>query len=57
LRARSERNFDRSVAGVFTRGEEVGFIGAIHLARSKLLPPDATVISVCRALYCPRQLP
>jgi putative aminopeptidase FrvX len=24
----------------------VGFIGAIHLARSKVLPPDATVISL-----------
>lgn len=46
LRALSERNFGGSVAGVFTRAEEVGFIGAIHLARSKLLPPDATVISL-----------
>ena len=35
-----------SVAGVFTRAEEVGFIGAIHLARSKLLPSDATIISL-----------
>jgi putative aminopeptidase FrvX len=46
LRTLSERNFDRSVAGVFTRAEEVGFIGAIHLARSKLLPSDATIISL-----------
>jgi putative aminopeptidase FrvX len=35
-----------SVAGVFTRAEEVGFIGAIHLAKSKVLPLDATVISL-----------
>jgi len=46
LRTLSERDFDRSIAGVFTRAEEVGFIGAIHLARSKLLPPNATVISL-----------
>jgi putative aminopeptidase FrvX len=35
-----------SVAGVFTRAEEVGFIGAIHLAKSKVLPFDATIISL-----------
>ena len=46
LRILSERNFDRSVAGVFTRAEEVGFIGAIHLAKSKLLPSEATIVSL-----------
>jgi putative aminopeptidase FrvX len=46
LRTLAEKNFERSIAGVFTRAEEVGFIGAIHLARSKVLPPDATVISL-----------
>jgi putative aminopeptidase FrvX len=34
------------VLGVFTRAEEVGFIGAIQLAKSKVLPPDITVISL-----------
>ena len=33
-------------AGLFSRAEEVGFIGAIQLARSGLLPKDATVISL-----------
>jgi putative aminopeptidase FrvX len=32
--------------GIFTRAEEVGFIGAIQLAKSKLLPPDTTVVSL-----------
>jgi putative aminopeptidase FrvX len=46
LRILSERASTGLVAGVFTRAEEVGFIGAIHLARSKLLPSDATIISL-----------
>ena len=46
LRTLSERASSGSVAGVFTRAEEVGFIGAIHLAQSKLLPLDATIISL-----------
>src|ERR1700741_3571595 len=46
LRTLAERNFARSIRAFFTRAEEVGFIGAIHLARSKLLPPDATIISL-----------
>lgn len=32
--------------GLFTRAEEVGFIGAIHLAKSGDLPRDITVISL-----------
>ena len=32
--------------GIFTRAEEVGFWGAIQLARSGLLPKDITVFSV-----------
>jgi putative aminopeptidase FrvX len=36
----------RSVYGVFTRAEEVGFIGAIHMAKSRQLPPDVTVVSL-----------
>jgi endoglucanase len=35
-----------SVYGVFTRAEEVGFIGAIQLAKSRKLPPDVTVVSL-----------
>jgi endoglucanase len=35
-----------SVYGVFTRAEEVGFIGAIQLAKSGRLPPDVTVVSL-----------
>jgi putative aminopeptidase FrvX len=32
--------------GLFTRAEEVGFIGAIHLAKSGVLPKTTTVISL-----------
>jgi putative aminopeptidase FrvX len=46
LRTLSANGSAASVAGVFTRAEEVGFIGAIHLAKSKLLPFDATIISL-----------
>jgi putative aminopeptidase FrvX len=46
LRTLSRMDFGGSVAGVFTRAEELGFIGAIHLARSKRLPFEATVISL-----------
>jgi putative aminopeptidase FrvX len=35
-----------SVYGVFTRAEEVGFIGAVQLAKSKLLPQGVTVVSL-----------
>jgi putative aminopeptidase FrvX len=35
-----------SVFGVFTRAEEVGFIGAIELAKAKRLAPELTVISL-----------
>jgi putative aminopeptidase FrvX len=31
---------------LFTRAEEVGFVGAIHLAKSKVLPQDLTIISL-----------
>lgn len=32
--------------GVFTRGEEVGFAGAIQLARSDRISPDVTIVSL-----------
>ena len=37
---------DASVYGLFTRAEEVGFAGAIHLAKSGNLPSDVTVLSL-----------
>jgi putative aminopeptidase FrvX len=46
LRTLAQTDFAGSLAGVFTRAEEVGFIGAIHLARSRLLPLKATIISL-----------
>lgn len=46
LKSLSATGSRQPVAGVFTRAEEVGFIGAIHLAMSKLLPSDVTVISL-----------
>ena len=35
-----------AVYGLFTRAEEVGFVGAIQLARSEVLPRDVTVVSL-----------
>jgi endoglucanase len=32
--------------GLFTRAEEVGFVGAIQLARSNVLPRDVTIVSL-----------
>lgn len=45
------RELDRTGAdceawGIFTRAEEVGFIGAIELAKSGLLPKSVTVVSL-----------
>jgi endoglucanase len=37
---------EASVYGLFTRAEEVGFVGAIHLAKSGDLPRDVTVLSL-----------
>ena len=37
---------EASVYGLFTRAEEVGFIGAIHLAKSGRLPRDLTIVSL-----------
>jgi endoglucanase len=46
LRDLSAARAAASVYGVFTRAEEVGFIGAIQLAKSRTLPSDVTVISL-----------
>jgi endoglucanase len=35
-----------TVCGLFTRAEEVGFIGAIHLAKSGRLRKDTTIVSL-----------
>ena len=35
-----------SCLGLFTRAEEVGFIGAIRLAQARLIPKEATLISL-----------
>jgi len=32
--------------GIFTRAEEVGFVGAVHLAKSKRLPKDICFVSL-----------
>lgn len=37
---------EASCYGLFTRAEEVGFIGAIHLAQSGELPREVTVVSL-----------
>ena len=41
-----ESRSSASVLGVFTRAEEVGFIGAIELARARQLDPELTVFSL-----------
>src|SRR5436190_15476570 len=35
-----------TVYGLFSRAEEVGFVGAIHLAKGARVPKDVTIISV-----------
>ena len=35
-----------AVYGIFTRAEEVGFVGAIQLAKAEVLPRDVTVVSL-----------
>lgn len=37
---------EASVYGLFTRAEEVGFVGAIQLARSERLPKSVTIVSL-----------
>ncbi len=37
---------EATVYGLFTRAEEVGFIGAIHLAKSGLLSRELTIVSL-----------
>ena len=37
---------EATVYGLFTRAEEVGFVGAIQLARSKRIPLELTIVSL-----------
>jgi endoglucanase len=42
----AELDAEATVYGLFTRAEEVGFVGAIQLAKSKRLPQDVTIVSL-----------
>jgi endoglucanase len=42
----AESDAEATVYGLFTRAEEVGFIGAIQLAKSKRVPQDVTIVSL-----------
>lgn len=42
----AERDAEATVYGLFTRAEEVGFVGAIQLAKSKRVPQDVTIVSL-----------
>lgn len=46
LRELERTGAECSVYGLFTRAEEVGFIGAIHLAKSERLPKSVIVVSL-----------
>jgi endoglucanase len=46
LRELEQTSAECSVYGLFTRAEEVGFIGAIELAKSGRLPKGVTVVSL-----------
>ena len=39
-------NAEAHCVGLFTRAEEVGFVGAIKLAQSEVLPPSLTILSL-----------
>ena len=46
LKELAAREAETAVEGLFTRGEEVGFVGAIQMARSGELSKDLTVVSL-----------
>jgi len=46
FRELEERETEGCVYGLFTRAEEVGFVGAIHLAKSGIVPRTVTIISL-----------
>jgi putative aminopeptidase FrvX len=46
LKTLANGGFSQPVAGVFTRAEEVGFIGAIRFVKSRMLATDTVLISL-----------
>lgn len=46
LRELSEKRAKCSAYGLFTRAEEVGFVGAIQLAKHGIIPKETTIISL-----------
>jgi endoglucanase len=46
FRELEQRSVEGTVYGVFTRAEEAGFIGAMHIARSPDLPRELTIVSL-----------
>ena len=46
LRELEQSGAECSAYGIFTRAEEVGFVGAIHLAKSGALPKSTTIVSL-----------
>ncbi|MEO5753469.1 MAG: hypothetical protein ABIR38_02055 [Chthoniobacterales bacterium] len=46
LRELEETNANARCIGLFTRAEEVGFVGAIKLAQFGILPPGVTILSL-----------
>jgi putative aminopeptidase FrvX len=46
VRELEERGADAHCVGLFTRAEEVGFVGAIKLARAEILPLTLTILSL-----------
>jgi putative aminopeptidase FrvX len=46
FRELEERGADAHCVGLFTRAEEVGFVGAIKLARAEILPLTLTILSL-----------
>lgn len=46
LRELSASGAEAACYGLFTRAEEVGFVGAIQLAKTGMLPKDVTIVSL-----------
>ena len=46
LQELERRDVDASFYGLFTRAEEVGFVGAMQLAKAALIPRDVTIVSL-----------
>jgi putative aminopeptidase FrvX len=46
FRVLEEMDASAHCAGLFTRAEEVGFVGAIQLARAQILPAGVTILSL-----------